>query len=215
MKSLIVLVSLMVGSLAFANDPFINLAKKTFSVYSGNSDVDASNSATLGFETLIDNQRVYLNLGATKLNSTFFTLVNSEAALKSAVRSTSPIHVYNLQIKLNPSVAATAACDGSDVIAADTSCTGKKCSVTQRVISQCNADDCWVNNPTTDRSLTAMISEPFQMKAKVEVSACVANNVAGVKHVLEFSVANESASSLRGGSLNYSLMVQNDVIPVN
>ncbi len=199
---------------AVSEQDFIDLAKKTRSIFSGQASIDASNALNSSFETLLTNQKVYLQISASKLNSSVYTLINSDSSSltgKSTLITPPVINVYDLNIKIDPSVSMPSQCDGSGIVGADTDCTGKNCTITQRVVSQCNADDCWESSPTTDRSLTALVSEPFKMSSEVEITSCIPNNIAGQKHELEMTVANESSNLLRGGSVQYSLILQNDV----
>ena len=196
------------------NQEFIDLAKKTRSVFSGNANVDANNSLKVTFETLLTNQKVYLSLSASKLNSSVYTLINSDANIvfrKKSLTTPPVINVYDLKVEVDSHLTSPSLCNGSDVVGGDTSCAGKSCTITQRVISQCNADDCWESSPSTDRDLTSLVSEPFKLKTAVEITSCIPSNIAGQKHELEMTVQNESTSLLRGGSVHYSLILQNDV----
>lgn len=208
---IIFLIGLLLSSKIYA-DEFTDLAKRTASVFSTVAEIDANNPHELPFEILLTNQKIFLTVSATHLNSSFYTLVNSDAS-KSQKTVTPPpvIHVNNLRFLLDNSYNTTATCDGNDVVSTDTSCAGKDCNVTQRVISACNDSDCWKTASTTNRSLTSNISEDFSLNARVNISDCLVNNVAGYKHALKLTVSNTSSSVLNGGTVNYALILQNDV----
>ncbi len=192
-------------------DVFSDLVAKTSSVFSGVADVDASNPHNMGFETLLTNQKVFLNLSVTHLNSSFYTIVNSDSSKNKKKLTPPEININNLQLSLDGSTSPTASCDGGDVSESDTSCTSKECNPTQRIISQCNDSNCWDVNPSTDRLLVSPLSEKFWLSSRVDISDCIPSNVAGEKHVFGMTIQNTSSSVLNGGSIHYALVLVNSV----
>ena len=211
MKTLLLFTVLFTSSV-FANE-FIDLAKRTSSVYSQVSDVDFHNPGNVNFETLLSNQKVYLAVSATKLNSSFITIINSEASSsKKILNNDKVIKVHDLDLVFDTSATASNSCNGIlDSQTTHYDCFSKNCNVKQRVVSKCNETDCWESNPTGNRPVTAPLSENFKLLSKVDVSDCVPNNIAGQKHSLNITVKNDSASNLRGGSVQTVLWVQNDI----
>lgn len=193
------------------NQDFVSIVKKTRSAYVGNSDIDAENYAEILFENTLSNQRLFFRLSADKLNSTAFTLINSGSSLVKNTMEPPVVHVYNLGFDLDNQATLPGSCDGHDVTSGATDCGVLACTVKQRIISQCNADDCWDVNPSADRELVSNISESFSMQSEIEISDCLTNNISGQKHSLKITSENESTSLLRGGTVSYSLSLQNDV----
>ncbi len=192
MKYLLIL--LLSVSSSFASDELIAQIKKTSSVYNSTVQIDASNPASSEFELMLTNQVAYLKIKAQKLNTSTLTVINSDSGAKRI--SIPTINVHNFKATLDSDVVATT-CDGSDVIADDTSCAARACNVTQRIISACNDSDCWESTPTTDRELVSEVSEAFNLASKVEISDCFADKFAGSKHQLVFSNENTSSSNGR------------------
>ena len=212
MKYLILIILVSFNAFAVDNvESFILLAKKTSSIYSGTSQIDKNNSETIPFETLIDNQKVLLRLSVSKINTTSYTVINSEANLskkKKTIHSlpNPPVVLpgdFNIVIDSNNLCSST----GTVASGSDTSCVGKDCTIKQLVISKCNATNCWKENSSIDRVFSAGISEEFDLLEKIEISNCLTNNNEGVRHQLTFS---ESAS-LKGGTVNYQIIVVNDI----
>lgn len=197
----------------FGND-FIDLAKRTNSIVSGHGDIDYNNPLGVEVETTLSNQRVFLFLSARHLNTSFYTLVNSDSVSKNkkTEKITPPkIVVNNLKISVDGSENPTSTCDGVGIGPSDTSCTGKNCNIAQRIISSCNDLDCWSIDPTTDRTLLNGINGVLHLKEKIEITDCIQNNSAGQKHEFVFTVDNISPTVLSGGSIQYSLILQNDI----
>lgn len=209
MKNLILAMTLL-SNAVFA-DTFIELAKKTGSNYTMTSDIDENNSTSLGFEILLSGQKALLAVQAKKLNSSVFTLVNSDPALKSKVKSLPPvINVNNLEFGIDQDLTPTPACDGSGT--SGTSCASGNCNMTQRVIAACNQSNCWDEDSSTDREVTGQLSEAFNLRTLIDVTTCIPGNLAGQKHTLDLKVTNASATVLSGGTLNLTLMLKNDVL---
>lgn len=190
---------------------FIALAKKASSVYSGTAQVDINNSEKMAFETLLNNQKIYLSISASKLNSSVYTLINSEANLlkKKVVRVLPPppiLEIGNLVLSIDTGNVCSST--GNIPAGADTSCTGKDCSITQLVISKCNEDNCWATNSGSDRTFSEGINGSFNMTSNVDISKCLTNNNEGIKHVLNL---NESTPG-KGGTIQYQITVVNDVV---
>ena len=187
-------------------EEFMNVAKQTSSVYSGTVDVDYNNPASIQFETLINNQLTYLMISATHLNSSLYTVINSQTSKKSKDLPNPPVvNINDLDIAFAGTQTAT--CDGTGIATGDKTCvTGKNCTISQRIISSCNATDCWATNPTTDRDLVASLSEKFSLNSKIDISDCVPSNTQGFKQNLNMTVAD----GLYGGTINYAVVLQND-----
>lgn len=197
---------------ALAQDPFIELVKKTASVYSVSSDIDAANDSEIFFETLLSGQKVYLITSAKHLNSSVFTLVNADPEFSKRRKIDPPIiNINNLTVEVDGSVTPTASCDGSGVVASEYSCSGENCTVAQRVISKCNELNCWKLDSSTDRELISPLSEQFGLSEKIDITDCIPNHTAGEKHTLTLKVTNVALGNLAGGSLNTILILQNDV----
>lgn len=195
-----------------ANANFEELAKKTSSTFSIVTDVDSQNAFSMSFETLLTSQKVYLLLSSTHLNSSFYTIVNSDSEAKLKKIVAPEIHINNLLVRIDSAETEPDSCDGSDVQTSDVSCETRQCTISQRIISQCNIDDCWKTDAATDRDISLPLSEAFSLKSKINISDCVVNNIAGQKHELSMSVTNQSASILNGGTIQASLILQNDVV---
>jgi hypothetical protein len=200
------------GVCADSNEKFINLAKKTSSTYSGSAQVDENNSEKVAFETLIDDQKVLLRVSVSKLNTAAYTVINSGANLaKKTFKKFKSLPNPPMVIpgNLNITVDTNSLCSslGTTASGSDTSCTGKDCTVKQLIISKCNATNCWKEDSSTDRLFSTGIAEEFDLLEKVDISNCLTNNNEGVRHELNFS----ESESLKGGTVNYQVIVVNDI----
>lgn len=192
-------------------EDFIEVAKKTSSVVSSVSEIDSNNGDSAQFETSMDNQKVYLEIASKKLNSSVYTLINSDANLvelfkkDKALPAPPVVFLENLNIQVDDNALCSSA--GSAVEPTDTSCTDKNCTLKQLVISKCNETECWSENPSTPRLLVGNLGGAFNMADKVLISGCLTNNNEGVKHTLNVS---ETGSS--GGTVNFRVTLQNDTL---
>lgn len=190
-------------------EDFIQVAKKTSSVVSGVSEIDSNNSDSTQFETSMDSQKVYLEIASKKLNSSVYTLINSDANLveifkkDKALPAPPVVLLENLDIQVDDN--ALCSSTGASVGPADTSCTDKNCTLKQLVISKCNETECWSENPSTPRLLVDNLEGAFNLAEKVLISGCLTNNNEGVKHNFSISEAGNS-----GGTVNYRVTLQND-----
>ena len=211
MKCLIVTFFISFNVFAADNlDSFIQLAKKTASVYSGTSQIDVNNNEQVSFETLLNNQKVYLTLTATKMDSTVYTVINSEANLsKSKKNRTLPLPPVVLLGNLGISLDSNGHCSnhGTAATGIDTNCTAKDCTIKQLIISKCNETNCWGQDSSTDRKFFQGLSGEFSLVEKLDISKCLTNNNEGVKHLMTFT---ESETN-KGATLRYQLSVVNDV----
>lgn len=202
------LFSFLIINCSYAQD-FISLVKNTESVYSQVMDIDASNYGKLNFETILSQQLVYISASASKLNSSFISLINSDSQSKRIY--TKDIYVKNLQFLVDFGETAPTTCNGSGIIAnSDTSCVGKNCTINQRIISKCNEEACWSSSPSTPRYLSSQISESFALKGRVNISDCIPNNYMGQKHSLKATVDNTSTTILNGGTVRVNIFLKND-----
>lgn len=209
----IVLFYLFLTTNAFAD--FIDLAKRTSSVISTSTELDANNPHSFFFETMLTGQKVYLSLSSSKLNSSVYTLVNTDDVGSFRKTRSFPVppvlYVKNLVIKIDDNVGVPSTCNGAGIGASDFSCEGKACTVNQRIISSCNQTNCWKTDATVDRNLISELSGQFEMKERIDISDCIPNNISGVKHTIGLTSNNTSNSILNGGTIQYSLFQQNDV----
>lgn len=192
-------------------ETFIELAKKTRSVYSQVSQIDKNNSSNMFFETLLSDQRIYLHLSATNINSTAVTVINADASslLKNkALPTPSEIHFSNLNVMVDGSEGNTN-CDGSDVVDGDKSCAGKKCTYKQLIASKLN-EALPVESQKNLLKATLELSGPFDMLEKIDITSCVDNNFPGKKHTLELSEV--SGVDYKGGQIHATLILPNDSI---
>jgi len=196
----------MLNGAAYPNE-FINLVKKTESVYSQNFEVDANNPGNIYFETLLNNQKAFLTVSASYLNSSFISIINTDASSMKANRN---VHVHDLIFIVDEEETPSESCSGVGIQESDTNCEEKNCTITQRVISQCNISQCWTNNPSSPRELLEPVSENFILLDRVDISDCIPNNIGGIKHKMKMSVQNSGPTNLNGGTINLNLHLKND-----
>ena len=222
MKNFLVLIFMILPvtpALSF-DDPFIDLVKKTSSVYSGVMSIDDDNSGDVLIETTLTGQKVFLTFSSRKLETTPYTLINNDPiSSKSGRKSIDPplITLGNTQILVNNISAPTLTCDGSDVVPTDVSCSGKKCTIIQRVISQCNAENCWTfgeseNLPTDDRFLTTPKLESLRLNSQIDITDCLPSNLEGTKYRIKFTTMGSGPAAKAGGTIQYSLILKNDTV---
>ncbi len=211
MKKIIFVFCLLLASYSYGtvDELLIKMLKESRSVYSGNCDIDAKNNLKIAFETTLTNQKVFLRLDVAKLNSAFLSVVNSTSESKN--NFTVPEVQVNL-LSVTVDGQTTSQCNGSDILADDISCTSKSCTIVQRLISDCNENDCWTVDSSIDRKLAAGINESFSLSNDIDISNCVTNNIQGTKHVILVETQDVAAGTPSGGTINYSLSLQNDVI---
>jgi hypothetical protein len=213
MKVLLAFVSLIINlSVAYSQDEaFLNFIKKTTSVYSGSASIDIYTSRAVQFETTLDNQKVFLLFSSTNLDSTVFTVLNSNPPAapttnKNLTVSSPPeVKLGPLTIALNDLTEPTSTCDSSDVLENDKFCAGRKCNIHHRLVSKCNETNCWESLSTYDRGLWEWRKlGNIKLTSKIDISDCLPGSVAGQKYNLRFITDTD------GGTIQYTIILQND-----
>lgn len=202
----------------FADDQMLlDLIKKTSSIYSGVVSIDDDNSSEIQIETTLTGQKVFMQLSSRKLETTAYTLINNDPANSTKKIIARPsVYLGNVQVLINNISEPTLTCNGSDVLSADTSCVGRKCTVVQRIISKCNEENCYLpeggQNPAEDKTLLSSNLGALRLNSKIDISDCLTNNVEGSKYVIKFTTQGTGAAAKSGGTIQYSIILQNDKV---
>jgi hypothetical protein len=200
-----ILISAATSAFAQTVDDLYTLVQQSRTVINNNASIDPNNVETVSFATSIAGQLVELNLAAGKLNDSFISALNypqpavlsqSGACVGPLSRSTpTPITFGNMHVIL----------DGCDITAA--------------LLAQCNANNCWVTNPTTPLTqFSGMFGTAIYINLSVlnpqAITGCTPAagqttffDASHLSHTLQF--AETATTAPAGGSLNYQVVLFN------
>ncbi|MCC7442712.1 MAG: hypothetical protein IT285_13840 [Bdellovibrionales bacterium] len=181
------------------------------STYRGTFHVDSFNPASTTFETLITNQEVLLRLRDRTLSTTVLQLLGLSIPGSINCRNSSSRECGNAELVAVSFERFQVWLDG--------------CNVTQELILQCNASNCWEDGlprPTMLVPQDASLEAPFAMSNPVRVNDfevamldCPESTLLGLqgddKHDVEFREAlnvRDLASNV-GGRVDYEIRVLN------